>query len=73
MVVRRDGTFSISIEVEGFSVAIGGGWNIVGGKLITTWTLAGETKSASESYAIRGNRLTLVNDEDDMVSVWERQ
>ena len=42
---------------------------IVGGKLITTWA----TESASESYTIRGNRLTLVDDENDTVFVWERQ
>ena len=73
LVVRRDGTYSISLEVEGFSIATEGGWDIVGGKLITTWTIAGETESDSESYAIRGNRLTLVDDEDDTVEVWERQ
>ena len=68
-VVRRDGTFSLFLGVDGgLSIVIGGVWEIVGGKLITTW----ETLSASESYTIRGNRLTLVDDEDDAVSVWER-
>ena len=73
LVVRRDGTFSLSLEVEGLSIAIEGGWDIVGGKLITIWTLAGETETISESYTIRGNRLTLVDDENDTVEVWERQ
>ena len=69
-VVRRDGTFSQSLEVEGgLSIAIEGVWEIIGGKLITTW----ETLSASESYTIRGNRLTLVDDEDDTIEVWERE
>ena len=73
MVVRRDGTWSQSLEVEGVSIVIEGGWDIVGGKLITILTLAGETLSSSGSYTIRGNRLTVVDDEDDTVIVWERQ
>ena len=57
------------IEIEGgLSIVIEGVWEIVGGKLITTW----ETLSASESYTIRDNRLMLVDNEDDAVSVWER-
>ena len=73
VVVRRDGTMSLSLEVEGFSIAIEGVWEIVEGKLIVILTVAGETVTTSESYTIRGNRLTLVDDENDTVEVWERQ
>ena len=73
LVVRRDGTWSQSTEVEGVSIAIEGVWEIVGGKLIVILTVAGETVTASGSYTIRGNRLTVVDDENDTVEVWERQ
>ena len=74
VVVRRDGTTSLSLEVEeGLSIAIEGEWEIVGGKLIVISTVAGETETTSESYTIRGNRLTLVDDESGTVEVWERQ
>ena len=74
VVVRRDGTMSLSLEVEeGLSIAIEGEWEIVGGKLIVISTVAGETETTSESYTIRGNRLTLVDDESGTVEVWERQ
>ena len=73
VVVRRDGTMSLSFEVAGLSIAIEGEWEIVGGKLIVISTVAGETETTSESYTIRDNRLTLVDDESGTVEVWERQ
>ena len=73
VVVRRDGTMSLSLTFEGISIAIEGVWEIVEGKLIVILTVAGETVTTSESYTIRGNRLTLVDDENDTVEVWERQ
>ena len=73
LVVRRDGTMSLSLTFEGLSIAIEGVWEIVEGKLIVIWTVAGETETTSSSYTIMGNRLTVVHDEDDTVDVWERQ
>ena len=64
---------SLSLKVEELSIAIEGVWEIVEGKLISIWTFAGETETASESYTIRGNRLTLVDDESGTVEIWERQ
>ena len=73
LVVRRDGTMSLSVEVAGLSIAIEGVWEIVEGKLISIVSFAGETETISESYTIRGNRLTLVDDESGTVEIWERQ
>lgn len=57
----------------GLNVSVDGTWEIVGDKLITLATLAGETLDGSESYTVRGDRLTLVDDETGYVEVWERQ
>ena len=72
VVVRRDGTMSLSLEVAGLSIAIEEEWEIVGGKLIVISTVAGETETTSDSYTIRGNRLTLVDDESGTVEIWEK-
>lgn len=74
MVLRADGTFRQSFEVEGLEIAFTGSWEIVGDKLVTIFdAIAGEVQTFSEGYTIRGNRLTLVDDEDGSVEIWERR
>ncbi len=74
MVLRADGTFRQSFEMEGLEIAFTGSWEIVGDKLVTIFDpIAGEGQAFSEGYTIRGNRLTLVDDEDGSVEIWERR
>ena len=74
MVLRADGTFRQSFEVEGLEIAFTGSWEIVGDKLVTIFdAIAGEVQTFSEGYTVRGNRLTLVDDEDGSVEIWERR
>ena len=59
VVVRRDGTMSLSREVEGLSIAIERTWEIVGGKLIVIWTLpppAGGTETISDFLYVCSNK-----------------
>ena len=73
MVLRADGTFRQSFEVEGLELAVTGSWEIVDDKLVTVFGVGGEIETFSEGYTIRGNRLTLVDDEDGSVEIWERR
>ena len=73
-VLRADGIFRQSIEVEGIEIAVTGSWEIVGDKLVTVFdAVGGEVRTASEEYTLRGNRLTLVDDIDGSVEIWERR
>ena len=73
MTIRADGTLTQSFTVEGITVTVEGTWEIVGGKLISVFTGGGETEQFTESYTLRGDRLTLVDDEDGTVEIWERR
>ena len=73
VVYRSDGTLAVTVNILGLNVSVDGTWEIVGDKLITVATLAGESLGGSESYTVRGDRLTLVDDETGYVEVWERQ
>ena len=55
------------------TISLSGTWEIVGGKLVITIYAARETASTSDSYTIRGDRLTLVDDDDGFVEIWERR
>ena len=75
LVLRTDGTQSTKIAT-GFAdltISLSGTWEIVGGKLVITIYAAGETVSTSDFYTIQGDRLTLVDDDDGLVEIWERQ
>lgn len=72
-VVRADGTFTQSFEVEGVTISVEGTWEIVGGKLVSVITAAGQSEQFSEAYTIRGDRLTLVDDANGTVEIWQRQ
>ena len=71
VVYRSDGTLTVTVNILGLNVSVDGTWEIVGDKLITVGTLAG--MGGSESYTVRGDRLTLVDDETGYVEGWERQ
>ncbi len=52
----------------------GPGDDLVGDKLVTVFdAVGGEVRTASEEYTLRGNRLTLVDDIDGSVEIWERR
>lgn len=73
-VLRADGTFRQSIEVEGIEIAVTGSWELVNDKLVTVFdAIGGEVRTASEGYTLRGDRLTLVDDDDGSVEIWERR
>ena len=73
-VLRADGTFRQSIEVEGIEIAVTGSWELVGDKLVTVFDeIVGEVRTFSEGYTLRGDRLTLVDDADGSVEIWERR
>jgi len=72
LVIRDDGTYRVSVDVVGVSISIEGTWEIVGVKLIIVASAGGVTESTSNEYTIRGNRMTLVDD-NGSVEVWERQ
>ena len=71
--LRADGTLTATLAVGDISVSINATWEIVGGKLITIYIVDGETQQYSEAYTLRDDRLTLVDDDDGTVEVWERQ
>ena len=74
MVFRADGTFRVSMEVEGFgSMEETGLWEIVADKIALTFNgfLAGN-RNMSQGYTLRGDRLTFLY-EDGSVEVWERR
>ena len=74
MVLRKDGTFKQSLSVEGITLSVTGTWEIVGDKLITVFDpVGGEVQSFSEEYTVRDGRLTLVDDKDGSVEIWERE
>ena len=73
VVYRSDGTLTVTVNILGLNVSVDGTWEIVGDKLITVATLAGASLGGSESYTVRGDRLTLVDDETGYVEVWERR
>jgi len=70
---RADGTLHQTIVMQGLEASIEGTWSVVGGKLVTIWAAGGETYTISEAYTVRGDHLTLVNDEDQSVEIWERR
>ena len=75
LVLRDDGTQSTDIAT-GFgelTISLSGTWESVEGKLIISIYAAGETVTTSDSYTIEGDRLTLVDDDDGYVEIWERQ
>ena len=75
LVFRADGTHNTELAT-GFgelTISLSGTWEIVGRKLIISIHAAGETVTTSDSYTIRGDRLTLVDDDDGFVEIWERQ
>ena len=74
LVLRADGTFSLSAKVEVFgSIEETGSWEIVGSKIVLDYTINGlPTRSQQQGYTLRGDRLTIFN-EDGSVEVWERR
>ena len=65
---------------QGLELSREGTWSVVGGKLISIFAVNrvarprnGETSTYSEAYTVRGDRLTLVDDEDQSIEVWERR
>ena len=73
MVLREDGTFRQSLDVDGIEISFTGSWEVVGGKLVTVFDpIGGQVETFSERYTLRGNRLTLVDDRDGSVEIWER-
>ena len=74
LVLRADGTFSLSAEVEGFgSIEETGLWEIVADKIVLAFTINGlPTRNQQQGYTLRGDRLTILN-EDGSVEVWERR
>ncbi len=75
LVLRADGTQNTNFAT-GFgelTISLSGTWEIVEGKLVIAIHAAGETITTSDSYTIQGDRLTLVDDDDGVVEIWERQ
>ena len=74
LVLRADRTFSLSAEVEGFgSIEETGSWEIVAGEIVLVFTINGlPMRSQQQGYTLRGDRLTVLN-EDGSVEVWERR
>ena len=75
LVLRADGTQNTNIAT-GFgelTISLSGTWEIVGEKLVISIYAAGETVTTSDSYTIEGDRLTLVDDDDGYLDIWERQ
>ena len=80
MHMHADGTVRQTIVMQGLEVPREGTWSVVGGKLISIYAVNrvarprnGETSTYSEAYTVRGDRLTLVDDEDQSIEVWERR
>ena len=74
LVLRANGTFRLSFEVEGIEISLTGSWEIVGDKLIAVFDpVGGEVRTTSEEYTLRGNRLTLVDNISGSVEIWERR
>ena len=73
VVYRSDGTLTVTVNILGLNVSVDGTWEIFGDKLITVATLAGESSGGSDSYTVRGDRITLVDDPTGYVYVCQRQ
>ena len=69
----NSGSLKYLIDAKDGSVSIkaDGNWALVGEKLVLTIRLPDETSSFSSKYSIRGEQLTLVND-DESVEVYRR-
>ena len=71
--LRADGTTALSLVVEGITISFEGTWEIVGGKLLLVVTIGGESTQSTYEFTIRGDRLTLVDEQDGVVEIYERQ
>ena len=75
IILRADGTLSLSVEAEGFfgpqSIEDTGVWAISADKIILT--LYGvSTRNLSQGYTLRGDRLTIFYN-DGSTEIWERR
>ena len=80
MHMHAEGTVRQTIVMQGLELSREGTWSVVGGKLISIFAVNrvarprnDETSTYSEAYTVRGDRLTLVDDEDQSIEVWERR
>ncbi len=75
IVLRADGTLSLSLEAEGFfgpqSIKDTGVWAISEDKIVVTLN-GTSTRNESHRYTLRGDRLTFFYD-DGSTEIWERR
>jgi hypothetical protein len=72
-VIRADGTGRQSLSIQGLEISVEMTWESVAGKLVSAVSIGGETQVISEAYTVRDDRLTLVDDTNGTVEIWERQ
>jgi hypothetical protein len=75
MTIHGNGTMELgfSFEIDGSSVEINGTgtWAVFDNEFVYTATLAGETKTYRERFSVRGDILTMT-DEDDFVTTYRK-